>query len=152
MEKLCPSCGGEFTGRKDKIFCTEACAQRAGRKRRKSAKVQSANAAGAALVCRILGDSFFLDALDEELASLGRSKSAAKSELEARLRSALVTSPEWPEGIAGRCALILWLLDHPATARIKPRRTRDKIRRPGDPFKPSGTLIRAGIGRVGSRT
>lgn len=152
-KRTCLGCGKSLTGRANKVFCDGLC----GAKHRHKLKDNDGALTGRLhpgneLIGRIIGENFFLGALDEELALLAKNaKRDAKTALETKLRQTIIAGPEWPHSVAGRCALILWLLDHPGAEHGRFHHLFEKVKRPGE-VRISGTMIRAGIGRAGSGT
>lgn len=149
-KRICPGCGKHYSGPPRKKYCTPSCGQRHYQRLKRRGAQQGVATIDGDAILRVTGDNFFLAALDEELDLLGRSKNAARAALEATLRQAISTGPEWPHSVAGRCALILWLLDHPTTERGRFHHLFETVKRPGQAVKPTGTLIHAGLGRIGS--
>jgi hypothetical protein len=109
-------------------------------------------------VDRIIADGFYLPALPGELEQLTKypkDAAATKRKLEGCLRVALQTQKRWPSDSAGRIALVLWLMSRTNRDAVKGVRLyhqHEKIKLPGQATKPTGTLIRAGLGRVSSGT
>lgn len=149
-KRTCPGCGKSFSGPPRKKYCTQNCGQRHYQRLKRRGVQQGVATIDGDAILRVIGDNFFLAALDDELELLGRSKTAARAALEKTLRQAITVGPEWPHSVAGRCALILWLLDHPATERGRFHHLFETVRRTGQAVKPTGVAIRA-YGQPGSR-
>ena len=108
------------------------------------------------MIERILSDGFFLGDLPAEIEALTKRPSIAaanRAALEAALRNAIRTQRRWPADKAGRIALTLWLTLGKNRAILTETRLHwphEKIKRTGEAFKPSGMLIRRGLGKIGS--
>lgn len=108
------------------------------------------------MIERILSDGFFLGDLPTEIENITKRPAVAaenRAALEAALRNVLRTQRRWPTDKAGRIALTLWLTLSKNRAILRETRLHhphEKIRRTGEPFKPSGMMVRRGVGKIGS--
>ena len=103
--RKCARCGTDFVGRSNRKYCSPKCGAALAKPN------IAATSADAGLIAYVLSDVIASVAIAGELEAL-RNKTGAKSALEARLRFELA-SPTWPHGALARCAVALFLLDHP---------------------------------------
>jgi hypothetical protein len=144
----CPCCEKTFVRtRVGKKYCSPSCAVKFNQRSKSHPATPRTGAANVDDAARLLADGFFLGGLPEEIERIRKTISVAS--LEAALVDAIMADAVWPAGKPGRIAVVLALLKNPSLARVRWRHAHEQRRIPGVQRKPSGTLLRAGLVRIG---
>ena len=152
MEKLCPACGTALNGRREKIFCNDACRQRFKRREKKKSPRPATHvpAVDNSVTARLFADGFYLPDLYSEIERIRKTTPGLVASVEAQLVHEMTKDAVWPSGLIGRIAITLALLKNASLLAmpVKWRHGHERRHRPGDPRKPTGLMVRRGMVRL----